>query len=942
MIAKYLIIYILVLLAIIAKGQVEQEKATDPTYPGRIILKIKPVYKSLCLEKGLLIAGYNDIIQANNGKINKIFPYAKPPATEKNRYGNKMVDLTTIYEINFDTTVTLQKIISKFNSFPETEYCQPVYLPELLYSPNDPGISAQYYLNNIKAYQAWNLCKGDSNIVIGITDTGVENAHEDLIDNIYYNYNDPINSIDDDHDGFIDNFRGWDIGNNDNSPEWDNGSGGSSHGVYVSGLAAARTNNAKGIASAGFYTKFLPVKINDSTGVLLRAYEGIVYAADHGCSVINCSWGGQTPHPFGEDMINYATYNKDALVVAAAGNFNNQAVLYPASFENVISVAGTTINDEKWTPQNSGTTGGSSYGIFVDVCAPGANVYTTKNNSYDFGWGTSFASPIVASCAALLKKWYGDTVNAIQLGEILRMTCDNIDTIPGNMPYAGLLGGGRVNLYKALLFRDQTDSLPPSVRFIDYHFISQGSNFTKPGDTIVINGNYINYLYPSHSLSAEVSTENQHAHFIDSVNYIGQINTLQQVNNLSSPFRFYIDEQANYDEEVTFKIHFTDSLYDYNQYFKSTLNPSYADIDTNHIRLTLTSNGKIGYNNYYPLQGNGLEYNHGGSLLYEGGLAIAQSSQKVSRSFLNQNDYKILKGLRPVVPSAPADERWTSEFSDSLAGSAMLGLSVKLDAMEWTSQNKSDFVILNYTLINNNSNSLTDIYSGIYLDWDIANSIRNKTFFNSESRLSYSWYTGQTNLYAGVKLLTPVNGFHYAFDVTETGNGGINIYDGISNAELFEALTTNRNEAGASANGNEIATLVSYGPLQIAAHDSVVLSYALLASNSLYNLDAGATEAQAIYDSLYISAPINYLQSNSFFIFPNPSPGEFNLYIKSEKAMKSDFEIFNMLGETVLKKYLELHQGKNIIPVVTDFEKGIYLIHINSSEYASSIRLVIK
>lgn len=932
---KKLIIYILILSGANAFGQNKQVNATDPVYPGRIILKIKPEYKSFCLEKGLVINSYNEIIQSNNGKIKKIFPDAKSPKAEKNKFGNKLVDLTTIYEIDFDTTISLHKIISKFNSFPETQYCQPVYLPELLFTPDDPGTSAQYYLNNIRAYDAWDICKGDSNIIVGITDTGIENAHEDLIDNIYYNYNDPINSTDDDFDGFIDNFRGWDIGNNDNSPEWDDENGANPHGIYVSGLAGARTNNAKGIASPGYFTKILPVKINDSTGALLRAYEGIVYAADHGCSVINCSWGGQTPHPFGEDMINYATFNRNALVVAAAGNNGNtyNDVLYPAAFENVLCVAASNQYDLKWNK--------SCYGPHIDVCAPGENIYLTYENSgYTFGWGTSFASPITATCAALLKKWYGDTVNALQLGEILRMTCDNIDTISGNIPFAGQLGGGRINLYKALMFRNQTDSLPPSVRFIDYTFISQGSNFTKPGDTVVLTGNFINYLFPSYDLQAEISTSNNHIHFIDSVVNIGQINTLEQIGNNSNPFSFYIDINADYDETVTFKIHFTDSLYDHNQYFKTTLNPSYTDIDTNNIRLTLTSNGRIGYNNYYPLQGNGLEYKNGGSLLYEGGIAIAQNSQKISCSFLNKYNYTIYKGIHPV-PSAPADERWISGFSDSAAGISMLGISIKLDAMEWNSMEKSDFVILNYTLTNNSSINLSDIYSGIYLDWDIANSIRNKTLFNAESRLSYSWYTGQTNLYTGVKLLSPINGYHYAFDVTETGNGGINISDGLSNSELFEAMTTNRNEAGISANGNEIATLVSYGPLQIASHDSVVLSFALLASNSLYNLENGAAEAQLLYDSLYILYPENKFYSGDFFLFPNPSHGEFNIYFSSEKEIKSVIEIYNMLGKSIYSKHVNIHQGINNIPVVTKLGKGIFFVRINLSNRVLSGKLTV-
>ena len=99
------------------------------------------------------------------------------------------------------------------------------------------------------------------------------------------------------------------------------------------------------------------------------AYEGIVYAAEHGCSIINCSWGGwSSAGPYGQDIVNYATNNMNSLVVAACGNANNDYSCYPASYDNVLSVAATDIYDHKWIDP-TGT--GSSYGIYVDISAPG-------------------------------------------------------------------------------------------------------------------------------------------------------------------------------------------------------------------------------------------------------------------------------------------------------------------------------------------------------------------------------------------------------------------------------------------------------------------------------------------------------------------------------------------------------------------------------------------
>ena len=187
-----------------------------------------------------------------------------------------------------------------------TEYVEPYYLPKLTYTPSDTITDNQRYLDLMEAENAWDITKGDTTIVIGITDTGWDTSHPDLLDNVKINYNDPINGVDDDNDGYIDNYIGWDLGMDDNDAMWES----SAHGTNVSGIAAAATDNVTGIAGVGFNTKFMPIKISNSVGVLTRAYQGVVYAADHGCFIINCSWGSFVPSQFGQDIIDYATIKK--------------------------------------------------------------------------------------------------------------------------------------------------------------------------------------------------------------------------------------------------------------------------------------------------------------------------------------------------------------------------------------------------------------------------------------------------------------------------------------------------------------------------------------------------------------------------------------------------------------------------------------------------------
>ena len=296
-------------------------------------------------------------------------------------------------------------------------YAEPLIYPKLTYTPNDYNSSIQDFIGIINAPAAWNIEKGDTNVVIGILDTGTDWDHPDLVDNIKYNYNDPIDGTDNDADGYTDNYRGWDLGVNDNDPTVQ----GSNHGAHVSGCAAASTDNNTGVASPGFNCKFLPVKIADAQGNLIAGYEGITYAADHGCQIINCSWGSNSSSQMGQDVVNYATINTNSLVVAGAGNDNSDDNFYPASFDNVLSVGATSASDGKASFSN--------YGYTLDVSAPGINIYsTTYNNNYTMNSGTSMSSPIVAGCAGIVQSYFPN-LTGIQVGEKLRVSADNINSL---------------------------------------------------------------------------------------------------------------------------------------------------------------------------------------------------------------------------------------------------------------------------------------------------------------------------------------------------------------------------------------------------------------------------------------------------------------------------------------------------------------------------------
>ncbi len=337
--------------------------------------------------------------------------------------------------------------------------------------PNDQGYSSQWALPKMQLPQAWDLSKGDSNVIIAVLDEGVNYLHEDLQKNLAINYGEmgkdkdgkdkATNGIDDDKDGKVDNWRGWDLAGGNGSPTTlgDNDpmpGPGEGHGTFVAGCAAATPNNTLGVAGTGYNCHYMPVKCTADTGKnagsINYGYSGIYYAATHGARLINCSWGGSAQGATTNDIIYLQSFIDSAnahgaLVVAAAGNdgknTDNEGFI-PACLNNLLSVGAT----QKNTPTQGDTViGFSNYGRRIKVYAPGGDIYSTQfpgTNNYGFSGGTSFACPLTAGIAGLVWAKYPEWSGSIVTAQIVK-TCD-----PISFPADKNLYWGRVNAYKAL------------------------------------------------------------------------------------------------------------------------------------------------------------------------------------------------------------------------------------------------------------------------------------------------------------------------------------------------------------------------------------------------------------------------------------------------------------------------------------------------------------
>ena len=361
--------------------------------------------------------------------------------------------LQRTFMLQFSDYVNVDAIIHSLKMMKEVEYAERVPLNRSCLTPNDPSFASQWHLNTIGATLAWNTFSTGSSIRIAIVDDAIERTHPDLAPNLWVNAGEiPGNSIDDDNNGYVDDMNGFDVSTNTNNPNPPNNS--FDHGTHVAGIASAATNNNVGVSGIGYSCKLMCIKASTQVGSVTHGYEGIVYAVVSGARVINMSWGGTGSSTTAQNVISWAD-QEGVVLVAAAGNSSTNSMFYPAGYIQCIAVAATSSNDSK--------AGFSNYGTWVDISAPGNNIYSTiVGASYGNKSGTSMASPLVAGLCGLMLS-ANQYLTPADIRSCLNSTATNINT--QNPTFIGQLGSGRINAGAAMQCVTATLVWPPVAAF---------------------------------------------------------------------------------------------------------------------------------------------------------------------------------------------------------------------------------------------------------------------------------------------------------------------------------------------------------------------------------------------------------------------------------------------------------------------------------------------
>lgn len=889
---------------------------------------------------------------ATGGRVEPAFPpqvleSLQKKANLKKSTGqpSKLDELSKWYRLILPFHQNQEIIQQKWRNRKGIRVIEPRYIRTLADVPNDPilaGLSYDYYEKQ-GFYSAWDIERANNTIIIGIVDSGVDYNHDDLTNKKWINTNEIAgNGIDDDHNGWIDDVYGWDFwqdgepGSNvieDNDPIGDF----SDHGTHVAGIAAAQVNNNIGLAGAGYNALFMAVKAGgtkDNPRSIAYGYEGILYAAINGAQVINCSWGGNGASSYEFDVVQ-AALEMGSVIVAAAGNDNQEGVYYPAAYEGVIAVGAFD--------QSGSKSSYSNYGYEIDVMASGSSVRsTTFKNAYNFKTGTSMATPFVAGLAALLVAQHPNW-NPDQIRNQIRATA--VDLYPYNpMSFNGKLGRGHI-LANAVL-----GSVKPGFVIDSYTILNADSSKLKPNQpgtvSIVVrcvnpSTSNINVRLKTHTpgISITQATANLGAaNYNDKIrlNFSAQIS--DEYDSFQAPvFSLSFDGDSVYQEELFF-------VYDellFEEHINKLKISISADATLGFIDA-IEGSGGIGF---IPSSEDG-SFKEENNLLFSAGLALGYKKEVADRLVAQDNVEKniIPKGLYSM-----------QEIEPFLVGHGIAtvdyGTFPKLEVITRsysTNQTNLDHSLwVNYVIKNPTSTAVDSLYVGFYADFDIDDYSTNSVSYHPEKNLLFT-KNKEESKFVGLSLYNTVHSalaINNSIDTTTSdidfgiyySSSNSTIYNGFTKEEKWNALQAAKLRK-TSVVESDVSMMLTTGPFLIPQGDSISVGFLWTYGNSEEELFQ-RTEQSRLLQLFSIDQPIGVNIENQY---TDEKPGEFRIIQTYPNPFNPSTTVqFELPGLTQVSIYAYNSLGQLVMRLnPMELTKGIHVQTIDFSKYSSGVYII--
>lgn len=862
----------------------------------------------------------------------------------KQTLADNLERISVFYYLN---NINPEILAKKLSELPFVEYAEPLPVHNIVGFPNDSLAERQYYLNMVKAVEAWDFIPDDGDpVVIGIVDTGVDHLHVDLIANIWNNPgetgNDSLgndkssNGIDDDDNGYIDDWHGWDFVSSDSTGQDNDPAPGNEHGTHVAGIAAGVTNNIIGIAGVAKNAKILPVKAasdSPAQSSIYSGYEGLLYAAIAGADVINCSWGGGSRSTAEQETID-AAVALGSVIVAAAGNSNKDNAFFPASYKGVISVAAlNSYGIKAWF---------SNYNYSVGISAPGLAILSTiPENEYQALDGTSMASPVVAGVAAMVVKKFPD-YTPLQVIEHLKATAAELDS--ANYLWKNKLGKGLVDALRAV-----TETNPRSIILKEYAVRDEnGDGALDVGEVVEIDLTLYCPLKAIKNVNIKPApVEDLDLHFINPITDIGDFIEGEE-KSIQNALAFVVPEDSPLDYNLEIELLFEgDDGFNSTAVVQAFLKPSFRTMSKNNIAVTLNSAGNIGYNDFPAnAQGIGFKYKNNSNLLFEGALMIAKNNFKLSNCArggggqeLQDKSFAARDALFLESPGQKAPLEGTARYYD-FVDSNSVGVDVHQKAYQFVTEKDADYIIINYDIINTSDEYTDSLFVGLYFDWDIgASAMQNIAEYKYDGDYACVYHTSIDTLpMAGVKLLTNQKCNFFAIDNNGNTEDNPGVYDSFTREEKIRMMSGGI--ARVMSNSTDASMVIAAGPIRLQSGDTVRVSYSLFSGFGFDELKKAAENSLNALSSFKL---IDLPEKNTIIgMFPNPvvlgeeSRIEFALPQRSEISLS----VYNALGQFLgnIESSKTYPAGNSSISfTISDYAIGAYFIKFEINDKFETI-----